>query len=163
SQEASDLAVWHANEATASQNFVAALAPWPTASRWRFLQPTAYASMPISGHELLAQPQLEPVLAAPVEEQFFVAQADAAAPAYGTREFWETQPRPALNITRHTTMRDVSAAFAAIDTRFPLRTIPALVPNAAAPPFAPIELIYGRFGATTSAQHARINLRVNLI
>jgi hypothetical protein len=92
-------------------------------------------------------------------------------PAYGTRAFWETQPRPALDISGTRDTDRVRQAIASLDTNFALTRIPALTPNAAAPAFVQIapDSSIPRSHARNwvpfirSNNLARINIRVNLI
>jgi len=97
-------------------------------------------------------------------------------PAYGTRPFWQTEPRSFLDISGSRDRDLVMRAIASVDTQFRLSTIPVLTPNGEARPFLGITAdranISGRAmngggvisqPIATPAQLARINIRVNLL
>ncbi len=151
---------WQTAEADAWQQYMTDLAAIPNApapgveqANPAFVLNPPYVNAPI----IAASPRLEPVLAVPDREEFFVAQPNPlVAPTI----------RDDLDISGETDNDIVRRAIASVDVRYRLTEIPVVVPNAVAPGFwAVLVDASGTAGRAyaTRAQVARINIRVNLV
>ena len=163
------LPAWQTAEADAWQQYLTDLAAIPNApapgveqANPAFVLNPPYVNAPI----ITALPRLEPVLAAAVREEFFVAQPNPlVAPTI----------RDDLDISGETDTYIVRRAIAFVDVRYRLNEIPVVVPNAVAPVYfgvlvdnsVYIPAMTGnpayRRAYVTAAQLARINIRANLV